>query len=110
MSSAKSMDVAHLRAVLEAGRFEWRKHALQRMAERHIAQVAALHVFRSGERIEDYPDDRPYPSALFLAWVEGRPLHAVAALDTQHDWAYVITVYEPDLEHFGPDYRTRRRL
>ena len=56
MTSATPMDVAHLRTLLEAGRFEWRKHALQRMAERHIAQAAALQVFRSGERIEDYPE------------------------------------------------------
>jgi hypothetical protein len=110
MISRKSMDVARLRAVLAAGRFEWRKHALQRMAERQISQTAGLEVLRSGERIEDYPEDSPYPSALFLAWVEGRPLHAVAALDAEHEWAYIITAYEPDLEHLEPDYRTRRRL
>ena len=109
MIPRRSMDLDRLRALLAAGRFEWRKHALQRMAERRIAQAVALQVLHSGERIEDYPEDSPYPSALFLAWVEGRPLHAVAALDAEHDWAYIITVYEPDLEHFEPDYRTRRR-
>jgi len=26
-----------------------------------------------------------------------------------NEWAYVITVYEPDLEHFEADYKTRRK-
>jgi hypothetical protein len=34
---------------------------------------------------------------------------AVAALDETNEWAYVITVYEPDLEHFEADYKTKRK-
>jgi hypothetical protein len=98
----------NLKAALAADRFEWRKHALQRLAERGIAQAAVLEVLSSGERIEDYPDDAPYPSALFLGWIEGKPLHSVAALDTDNNWAYIITAYEPDLDHFESDYKTRR--
>ena len=52
--------------------------------------------------------DVPYPSALLLTWHEEKPLHVVASHDRDHQWAYIITVYEPDLEHFGPDYMTRR--
>lgn len=62
-----------------------------------------------GERIKDYPEDGPYPSALFFGWAEGKPLHTVVALDETNEWAYVITAYEPDLEHFEADYRTRRK-
>ena len=65
-------------------------------------------MLRAGARIEDYPEDVPYPSALFLGWVEGKPLHVVAALDAPAQWAYIITAYEPDLEHFESDYRTRK--
>jgi len=83
-------------------------HVLQRLAERGIRQAAVLEVLRSGARIEDYPEDVPYPSALCLGWIEGKPLHVVVALDAQAQWAYIITAYEPDLEHFEPDYRTRK--
>jgi len=62
-----------------------------------------------GEQIEDYPEDYPLPSALFLGTVEGRPLHVVAAYDGGIDMAYIITAYEPSLDHFEPDWRTRRR-
>ena len=109
LSPAKSLDHDKLRAILFAGRFEWRKHVLQRLAERGIRQASVVEVLLRGERIEDYPDDRPYPSALFFGMAEGKPLHAVAALDETDEWAYVITVYEPDLEHFEADYKTRRK-
>jgi len=110
MVSGKLLDLSQLRTVLAAGWFEWRKHVLQRLAERGISQAAVLEVLHSGERIEDYPSDVPYPSALFLGWIEGKPIHVVAALDAEHNWAYIITAYEPDLDHFELDYRTRRFL
>jgi len=108
MGEEASLEQAQLRRLLREGRFEWSKHALQRMAKRNIAQADVLDALLSGERIEDYPRDKPYPSALFLGWVRERVIHVVAALDAANDWAYVITTYEPGLDHFGPDFRTRR--
>ena len=78
MSPLKSLDHDKLRAVLSDDRFEWRKHVLQRLAERGIRQASVVEVLLSGERIEDYPDDRSYPSALFFGWAEGKPLHATS--------------------------------
>ena len=108
MAAENSLNRDELRQALSVGRFEWRQHVLQRLAERGIRQAAVLEVLQAGERLEDYPEDVPYPSALFLGWVEGKPLHVVAALDAPAQWAYIITAYEPDLEHFEPDYRTRK--
>ena len=99
-----------LKAALDANRFEWRKHALQRLAERRIMQADVLEVLSAGEMIEDYPEGTPYPGALFLGWIGNKPLHVVAALDRENSWAYIVTVYEPDLEHFEPDYKTRRKV
>jgi len=45
--------------------------------------------------IEDYPADKPFPSALFFKPVGGRPLHVVLAFDSNGEKAYVITAYEP---------------
>ena len=39
----------------------------------------------------------------------GRPVHVVASYDAAERFAYVITVYEPDLEHFEADFRTRKK-
>jgi hypothetical protein len=79
------------------------------MAERKIRRVDVLEVVRSGELIEEYPHDRPFPSGLFFACISTRPIHVVAALDGERERVYVITVYEPDLEHFEPDFKTRRK-
>ena len=108
MAAENSLNQDELRQVLSVGRFEWHQHVLQRLAERGIRQTAVLEVLRAGARIEDYPEDTPYPSALFFGWIDGKPLHVVTALDAQSQWAYIITTYEPDLEHFEPDYRTRK--
>ena len=61
-----------------------------------------------GEIIEDYPDDKPFPTALFLGRRQGDPFHVVTALDSLRGYCFVITVYRPDLNHFEPDYKTRR--
>ena len=57
-----------------------------------------------GSRI--YPDDFPYPSALVLGWVSGRALHLIFAAAPEA--RIVITVYEPDLNRWEPDYRKRK--
>lgn len=103
-----SLDLTAARRACANGRITWRKHALQRMAERNISRDDALAVIQDGERIIDYQDDRPFPSALMLADVGGRPLHVVVAFDKDADMAYVITAYEPTTEEFEEDLRTRR--
>jgi hypothetical protein len=62
----------------------------------------------NGEVIEVYPTDRPYPSCLILH-LEPEPVHVVAAADPAARICHVITAYRPDLEHFEPDFRTRRK-
>jgi len=67
-------------------------------------------VLLTGEKIRDYAEDRPFPSALLLGYVETRPLHVVAACDEADERVFIITAYEPSVDIFEPDYRTRRRL
>jgi hypothetical protein len=62
----------------------------------------------NGEVIEAYPADRPYPSCLILL-VEVEPVHVVAAADPVAEICHVITAYRPDLEHFEPDLKTRKK-
>lgn len=64
-------------------------------------------VILNGERIEDYPDDWPLPSALFFGWSGARPIHVVAAFNHSMQVVYVITAYEPTSKHFESDFRTR---
>jgi hypothetical protein len=103
------VNLAKLRAALSGDNIQWERHVLERLITRNISRNEVLRVLRIGECIEDYPDDYPYPSALFLGWSQDKPLHVVAALDETVPEIHVITVYEPDLDHFEADFRTRRK-
>lgn len=76
---------------------------------RGISRQDVKDLLTAGEVIERYPEDWPYPSGLFVGEPGGRVLHVVAALSEEECRVYVITAYEPDLERFEADYRTRRR-
>ncbi len=105
----RAMDLDRLRRAVRSKRFEWRKHALVRIAERNLHQSDVLEVLSRGEVIEEYSGVRPLPCVLLFGTARGKPLHVVAAYDQAVDWAYVITAYEPSLEEFDADFRTRRR-
>ena len=103
------MDQKALKIAIKNGNIEWQRHALERMLERGISRAMVKEVLLSGEVIEDYPNDKPFPSALFAGWSKEKPLHVVAAFDAQSSYCFVITAYRPDLEHFESDYKTRRQ-
>lgn len=62
-----------------------------------------------GEIIEDYPNDKPFPSCLILGYtMEDEPVHSVRAYNEQKQWAVLITVYRPD-PNLWIDWRERRK-
>ena len=83
-------------------------HAIQRMFERGIGRDDVLAVIAQGETIAEYADDKPYPGRLLLGSVEAKPLHVVLAFDDAVGLCIVVTVYEPTLEHWSGDFRTRK--
>jgi len=51
------------------GRLVFRVHAIQRMFQRRISEDDDVrHILSTGEVIEAYPNDTPYPSNLILGW------------------------------------------
>jgi hypothetical protein len=103
------VNLPRLRAALRYDNVEWERHVLERLVSRDISRSNALRILRFGECIEDYPDDYPFPSGLFFGWHGVKPLHVVAALEETSPRVYIITAYEPDLEHFDSDFKTRRK-
>jgi len=83
-------------------------HAIRRMFERSITKADVVDVIRSGEVIEDYPNDTPFPSCLLLGWIERRPLHVVIGKDEKTGTIHAITVYHPNPLLWSSDFRTRR--
>jgi len=63
----------------------------------------------TGEVIEKYPDDKPFPSCLIYGQtVNGKPLHVVCAMPKHADMLIIITTYIPSEEGWVK-FRERRR-
>ena len=87
----------------------FRIHAVQRMLERNISTEEVKGILRAGKVIENYPQDKPYPSYLMLGWVLHRPIHVEAADNTAAKETVIITVYEPDLAQWEPKFERRNK-
>jgi len=89
-------------------RLIFRVHAIQRMFQRGVTVDDVRQVLATGETIEKYPDDTPYPSRLVLGRIGSRPLHVVFAENKAMREIIVVTVYEPDPDRWDGDFRRRR--
>lgn len=67
-------------------------------------------MLETGEMIQDYPEDKPYPSRLVLGWRGSAPIPVVAADSTESDETFVITVYEPTLDLWETGFRKKKIL
>ena len=109
ISAMSGLDINRIQELIRKRRVVWKRHALERMLERGLTRSIVLEAVLTGELIEDYTEDRPFPSGLFLGWQGKKPLHVVITMDTDDNVAAIVTAYEPNLEHFESDYRTRRK-
>jgi hypothetical protein len=103
------MNLDKLRQYIKSGKYQVRKHTIRRLAERGISLENTLKIIMEGNIIEDYPEDKPFPSCLLFGLVRKKPLHVVTSLDEEGEMAYIITVYKPSLDKFESDYKTRRK-
>jgi hypothetical protein len=96
-----------LRRKINAHEFEFSKHAVDQTITRRISVREVREVFRDGEVIEDYPEDKYGPSCLIFGMtVAARPLHVHCSYPSR-PLIKVITIYEPD-PALWVDFRIRR--
>jgi hypothetical protein len=88
-------------------RLVFRVHALERMFERRITAEDVRAVVSDGEVIQNYPEDKPYPSRLMLGWRGTRPIHVVVAEDSEDGILIVVTAYEPDPIQWEAGFRRK---
>ena len=94
-------------AKIQAGSFEFSKHALDQSIIRRIRLEEIREVIASGEIIEDYPEDKYGPSCLILGFtLAKRPLHIQCSYPSR-SLIKIITLYEPD-EARWTDFKIRR--
>ena len=82
-------------------------HAQERLRQRGIKAKDVRNCVMTGEIIEQYPDDFPFPSCLiFGKTINGKILHVVAS--DEGTGSRIITAYFPDNIKLGDDLKTRR--
>ena len=87
-------------------------HAKFEMKNEEFGQIFDCEVHEAvwnGEAIEEYPEDKPYPSILiFGRTMAERPLHIVCAYNKEEDLSIIITAYHPDPK-LWMEYKRRKR-
>ena len=97
-----------VQSLIEEKKYIVRLHARERMLERDITFQEIRECLENSKIIDDYSDDRPFPSFLALGFTtNNRPLHTIWALDDDN-LAYFISVYEPDPDMWI-DYKERKK-
>ena len=85
------------------------QHAFMRLRERGISTDDVIAGIRSGEIIEQYPNDYPFPSCLVLGWmIDSKPIHTVCGVGDGKLW--VITAYIPGTDKWEDDFKTRKAV
>lgn len=98
--------IEEFRRLNKPGSFVVTQHSRKRFAERGISVDDIGFVIKTGEIIEQYPGDKPFPSCLILGRSGERVLHVVASIDDI--WVYIITAYAPSPEKWEADWKTRK--
>jgi len=96
-----------IRRKIDGDEFEFSRHAVDQTITRRISVRGVREVFRNGDVIEDYPEDKYGPSCLiFGRTAAARPLHIQCSYPSR-PLLKVITIYEPDPACWV-DFRIRR--
>lgn len=82
-------------------------HVIKRCKERNIDSDSIINVIMHGEIVEQYEDDKPFPSCLLLGMsINGKYMHVVVASDNIN--LHIITAYYPNVDEWESDFKTRK--
>lgn len=100
--------IDNIRELLQGDKIQWSGHVLARMQQRGIRVKDVIETILSGQIIEYYSSDYPYPSCLVLGNCnDGKIIHVVCSLGEGNVW--MITAYYPNTNEWLEDFKTRRR-
>ena len=102
------LNTQSIRDKVKEGKYRISFTHTEKLRERRIEMVEIEEAISNGVIIEAYPDDPRGPSCLIYGFThQGRPLHIVCG-DLEAERILVITAYEPSLEEWEEDWKTRR--
>lgn len=105
----EKINIDTIKKMVKAEKIRWTNHVMVRLLQRNISQNDIQHALLSGEIIEEYENDYPYPSCLvFGINLNNEYLHVVCGLNELELW--IITAYYPDNIKWKDDFKTRKEL
>ena len=82
-------------------------HAINQMFKRDISVDNIRMIVNFGEVIQDYPNDKPFPSCLLLGYISHRPIHLVIGVNK--NTCVIITAYEPDPQLWDENFKIKSK-
>ena len=102
-----NINIGKIRNIMDFGQIFWSQHILIRMSQRDIKIDDIENAIKTGEIIEEYPNDYPHPSFLIMGVsVKEENIHIVCGICDNNLW--MITAYYPSIEEWLEDLKTRR--
>ena len=98
--------IEQFKAINKLENFVMTQHSRKRFLERGIMVQDIVNAIDTGEIIEDYPEDYPFPSCLIMGKNHNKIIHIVAAID--NGMIFLITAYLPDIDNWKTDGKTRK--
>ena len=103
------ISMPQLQVLIADGRILWTEHVAIRLRGRGIKRADVIKCIETGEIIEQYADDVPFPSCLVSGKCrDGKPLHIVIGLKVS-EVCCMITAYRPDTDKWEGDFKTRKK-
>lgn len=91
------MEIADVQKAIQMKQIRITDHADEEAQNDRLSYDEILFSVLNGKIIEDYPDDKPYPSCLIYGnTADNKPVHSVWAYNNVTKWAVLVTVYRPD--------------
>lgn len=87
--------------------FRVTKHSLIEAGNNGLNVSEVINSVFTGELIEYYPFDKPFPSCLILSMIGEIPVHSVWAFNEVSEISILITIYIPSKEKWD-DFRKRK--
>lgn len=101
------IDLNKIKKLVSERKIRWTSHILIRLFQRNISQEDVENAILTGEIIEEYENDYPYPSCLVYGInIEKKVLHVVCGIADDEIW--IITAYYPDINTWNVDLKTRK--
>jgi hypothetical protein len=100
--------LAFIQRCVQQRKIFWTYHINMRLQKRGISRQMVLESLSCYEVIEEYPDDKYFPSYLIYTHYQGEHFHILFAVDVEGDNVRIITAYRPNPIEWTTDFKTRR--